>query len=302
MLFLRNNSRFLITSAGARREARLAALRRGMGAGVMLLCALLLAACDTSARRNPLGALPTAIPSIEEFSTAQYLTQNAPPEGFREAVSFPQVDANLRELPGWHYTMLMQFEGVFARTPRETSATTRAEVWFEQIGQARRVLVETSGELLLLEEGARYEAVRLGPDVFLVRDGACLTNVQQDAQTAADLQAGDLIGGVNRATPTARNAGLNGVQAWEYTFTFDDLNLPFFSLADGGQVNSMSGELWVAPEHNVVVRYYLTMEVENAVLTFRTSDTQLPVSGQLIIRYDLTEIGQRPNISVPFGC
>lgn len=266
------------------------------------LLVLLLAACDTSARRDPIASLPTVIPSVEEYATSQFLTQNAPPEGFREAISFPLVDANLRDLPGGHYTMLVQFNGVFARTPRETSATTRAEVWFEQIGQARRVVVETAGELLRLDESARYEAVRLGPDVFLVRDGTCLSNVQQDAQTAADLQAGDLIGGVNRATPTARNAVLNGVQAWEYTFTLDDLRLPFFRLADGGRVQSMSGEIWVAPQFNVVVRYYVTLEVENAALAFTSSDSQLPVSGTLLIRYDLTEIGERPNISVPFGC
>jgi len=38
--------------------------------------------------------------------------------------------------------------------------------------------------------------------------------------------------------------------------------------------------------------------VEKAIIF----DRQVPVSGQVIVRYDLLNIGDVPNITVPFGC
>ncbi len=268
-----------------------------------VLLASALAACSGgSPPRNPLQDIPTPITSFEDFATAQFMTENAPPEGFREAVAFPLIDSSLRELSSWRYTLLVQFEGVFARTPRETSARTNIAVWFEQLGSARRVVVESAGELLRLDEGTRYEAVRLGPDTFFVQGDQCQAARQPDTATAADLQAGDLIGGVNRATPTGRRALLDGTEAWEYVFSQGDVNLPFFRLADGGYIEAMTGEIWVAPQLNTVVRYYLTLDIQSGVLLLTESDAQLPVSGRLIIRYDLSDIGEPQNITVPYGC
>jgi hypothetical protein len=59
-----------------------------------------------------------------------------------------------------------------------------------------------------------------------------------------------------------------------------------------------SGELWIAPQQRVVVRYYLNLTVNNAILF----DRQLPVSGTVLLRYDLYDVGTPFNISVPFGC
>ena len=47
-----------------------------------------------------------------------------------------------------------------------------------------------------------------------------------------------------------------------------------------------------------VVRFYVNLDVENAFIF----DRQLPVTGQVILRYDLYDIGVVPNITVPFGC
>ncbi len=257
-----------------------------------------LAGC-TGQRGQTLEGIPTvaSIQSVEQAATAAVMTENAPPVGFRDTVSFPEVDAKLLELPGWRYIVTLEFNGVFARTPRETSATARAEIWFNQLGSARRILVETSGELIGQEENAAYEAVKLGPDAFLVRDNTCLSNAGADADTAANLRAGLLVGGVTSATPTGRRATLNGEEAWEYAFTQDALNLPSIRLDEGGKMTA-NGELWVSPEDNAVVRFYVNLDVENAFIF----DRQLPVSGQVILRYDLYDIGVVPNITVPFGC
>jgi hypothetical protein len=245
------------------------------------------------------GQQPEDIPTLAAFdplATAQILTQNAPPEGFRESVTFLEVDANLGVLPGARYVVELEFEGVFSRTTRQTSATATAEVWLQQIGSARRVTVQTAGELLGREDNA-FEAVKLGPDAFLVQDGLCLQG-GADASTAAGLRAGTLVGGVTRALPAGLKATLNGEDAWKYTFTTADLLLPNIRLGEGGTLAATGGELWVAPAYNAVVRFYVNLDVTNAFIF----DRQLPVSGQVVIRYDAYDLGIVPNITTPFGC
>lgn len=266
------------------------------GALTLFSLLLLIGACSGQ-RGQSFDDLPTvaSFESIQQQATADFLTQNAPPLGFREVVSYPQVDDGLEQLAGWRYLVTLEFNGVFARTPRETSATARAEVWFNQLGSARRLVVETAGELIGQTEDQDFEAVRLGPDSFLIRDGLCLTG--DAAAVAANLRAGELVGGVNNATPTGRRATINGQEVWEYAFFPDDLNLPAIRLAEDGQVIGR-GELWVAPARNSVIRFYVNLDVTNAFIF----DRALPVTGQVLLRYDLYDIGVQPNISVPFGC
>ncbi len=105
------------------------------------------------------------------------------------------------------------------------------------------------------------------------------------------------MGGVHRATPTGLRATLNGEEAWQYRFNQEDLNLPSIRLAENGTL-AANGELWVAPEHNAVMRFYVNLDVENAFIF----DRELPVSGQVIVRYDLYDVGVEPSLTVPFGC
>ncbi len=260
---------------------------------MLVLLALALTGCQ---QRLSADMLPTPV-TPEALAMAVLLTQNAPPAGF-DAVAFPAIDTNLSRLPGWRYTMLIRFEGVFTGTPRPTQASTQSEVWYNQVASSRRVVARAHGELLNQPELVDYEAVRMGPDVFMVRDGVCLGDADGEAGPAADLSAGALLGGVRGATSASRRARINDQEVWLYSFTYDDLVLPALQLGESGHILSASGELWVAPEHAVVVRYYLTMEVESASVFGST----LPLSGTLMLRYDLHEVGTLPNISVPFGC
>lgn len=266
---------------------------------LLAVCGLaLLAACNPQ-RGLRLEDIPTpaSFDALQEAATAQVMTENAPPPDYREQVSFPETDSGLTGLTGWRYIVTLGFDGAFAADGQPASATARAEVWFNQLGSARRVLVETSGELIGQGENTTFEAVRLGPDAFLVQGDTCLSG-GPDAASAADLRAGRLVGGVLKATPTGRRATLNGLEAWEYAFTADDLNLPSVRLEPNGRISSVSGELWVAPAHNAVARFYVNLDVENAVIF----DRELPVSGQVILRYDLYDVGVPTNITVPFGC
>jgi hypothetical protein len=259
---------------------------------ICLLLLLTVSACEPNSDIIPTFASPEAI------ATGFVLTENAPPSGY-DTVSFPRIDAHLEELSGWRYTMEFEFRGRFSGTPREANARTYATVTYQQLTSSRRVSAEVQQDLQGENAPVLYEGVRLGEDTFLVRDGACLSNAAADASAlVADLSAGDLIGGVNTATTAAQKQVINGEQVWRYDFALDALRLPNVTLNEQSRILSLVHELWVAPEHNVVIRYYVTMEVED-VIVFASP---LPVSGTLIIRYDVTDIGDIPSINVPFGC
>lgn len=266
----------------------------------LLLVVMLLAACRE--RGKTLDDVPTRIPSVDALATADMLTANAPPPGYRESVSFPQVDDNLPRLESWRYEVLMAFDGVFAGTPRPVTGRTTAQVWFRQLGPTRRVVIEGEGELVAQEEGVVLEGVRLGSDTFLVRDNTCLGDAGGDAAVLADLRAGDLIGGVTEAIPAGAKGTINGEEVWRYDFTQEELVLPQIDLGDRGSIIAMSGELWVAPEHDAVIRFYLTLNVENAFVFNLDDPDALPVTGTVTLRYDLYDIGVDPNITQPFGC
>jgi len=160
------------------------------------------------------------------------------------------------------------------------------------------VVVSTAGELLQRPEGETFEAVQLGPDAFLVRGGTCLSSADDDARTAVAINAGDLVGGVRQALPAGQQATINGVKAWRYDFAAEDLNLPPMRFVEDTRITSFAGEMWVAPEYDTVVRYWVTLTVENA----RILANDLPVNGEVRLRFDLYDVGTLPNITVPFGC
>jgi hypothetical protein len=264
----------------------------------LILSILLLAACQGQRGQVAENVVPT-LASVEELATTLPLTQNAPPAPYNDAVTrFSLVDNGLNELAGYHYVVQLEFNGVFSRTPRETQASARSEVWFNQFGSARRVLFTTSGDLIGQEEDAAYEAVQLGPDAFLVQENTCRGSGSAAAETAVELSAGGLVGGVNRAVPAGGHAVINSEDAYTYNFAAEDLNLPPVRLGDDGSQRVTSAELWISPAQNAVVRYYVNLRLENAVIF----NSQLPVTGDLIIRYDAFELGTAFNITVPFGC
>lgn len=272
---------------------------------LFMLMVMLFGACNQGTTETP--PLPTRIDSPEALATSQFMTQNAPPVGFRDDQAFPLIDANLPMLTNWHYEVTLAFNGVFTGTPRPAFASTLVNVWYNQLDSARRVVLEASGIVGGEEqqEVIRREGVRLGPDTYLVpQDNVCQAEAGEDAVVLADFRIGELIGGVTTARSTSINGIINGEQVWGYAFTETDLNLPGIRFGENSRITNLTGELWISPEHNVVVRYWLTMQVENVVVNVLSEnpDSALPVTGEFIIRYDLFDIGINPNISQPFGC
>jgi hypothetical protein len=266
---------------------------------IFVLLMLFMTGCRE--RGLTLDDIPTPI-TPDARATEIVLTKNAPPPNFGE-VAFPEIDLNLPQLNGWHYTVDMEFDGVFTQKERKASGRVVADVWYNQVASARRVVVETQGDLLGLEGSTQYEAVKLGPDTFLVQDGACLSNADESADLIASVGAGSLVGGVNIAPASGLSQQtINDETVWRYDISFDQLNLPQLTLNADSRILAFNGELWVAPEHDVVIRYYMTIDVENAQVFTNVLSTSLPVTGRLIVRYDLFDIGTIPNLSVPFGC
>lgn len=242
--------------------------------------------------------LPTIINDLDAAATAQVMTQNAPPPRFREGIGLPMLEAGLEALPGWQYTVTAEFEGVFSGTSRPATATTTAQVAFHQLTSARRVVLTAEGSLLTDEAPVTSEAVRFGRDVYLVIEGQCSTVSDTEAAAVADAGANLLIGGVTSAVPTGVTGVINGEAVYRYSFEPNALRLASIEPQGDGGVRVINSELWFSAERGAVVRLYMTLDVENASVF----GSQLPVTGQVIIRYDLMDIGVDPNISVPFGC
>lgn len=259
---------------------------------IVLIC--LLSACGES---DPVtSALPTLITDLDAVATDQLLTQNAPPTPYHLSIRVPSLDQGLEDLTSWRADLSVEFNGTFAGTSRTTAARTEAHLFYRLLGNQRRVALTVSGEILGQPEPLITEGVRLGPEVFFVRANSCSTVAATAA--IADLSVGDLIGGVREAVPDGSKGVINGQEVWRYGFLPEDLNLVNVNLAEGGRINFANGELWFAPVPSAVIRFYLTMDVENVILF----DSDTPVTGMIVIRYDLLDIGVEPNISIPFGC
>ncbi len=279
----------------ANRRARLVGPVAGFGLALLLILGLAAACTPQIPADEP---LPTLINDLDAFATAQVKTQNAPPPRFRDRISLPTFESGLESLQGWRYTVIAEFEGSFAGTSRPATAITTAQVAFHQLTSARRVVLSAEGSLLTEGNSVATEAVRIGRDVYLVSDGQCSIVTETDAAAVVDAGVGLLIGGVSEAVPEGITGVINGENVYRYGFTQAALQLASIAPKDGGSVRLISSELWFSADRAAVVRLYLTLEVENATVF----GSQLPVTGQVILRYDLTDVGLDPNISVPFGC
>ncbi|NLX08407.1 MAG: hypothetical protein GXY36_01990 [Chloroflexi bacterium] len=266
---------------------------------VLLLTLIVLslagAACTADPTEEPLPTLA----QMETLPTAIFLTENAPPPGFG-LVSFDPIDANLGDRQGWFYTITGRFDGEFVESGDEAEGEFEIQVWANELGEARRVVLAVEGLALSPDEGVRrLEGVRLSNDYFIVDSGGQCTLGGEGATVIADLAAGQIIGGVVRAVPNGFRMEIEGVPAWQYTFAPEDARLPALHQGSDSVVD-LSAELWIAPQYNAVLRYDIVAQVENV----RVLWSEAPVSGQLVLHYavEAATLDTLPNITVPHGC
>jgi hypothetical protein len=266
-----------------------------LGAWVLFLTAILMG-CQSDTSDDP---LPTAITNLDMAATAIVLTENAPPQPYRERLRLESFEDGLERVEGWRYVVSAELTGNFTGTSRTAEGRTTAEVSYHQRTSARRVKLRAQGNLLTPEGGVVItEAVRIGQDVYLNAANGCHIVTNMDSAAVVNAGVGQLIGGVREAVPTGTKSIINGETVYRYAFLQEALNLASVQPRDGGRVSLMSQELWFAADKGALIRLYLTFDVDN-VSVF---GSQLPVTGQVILRYDLTDLGQDPNINIPFGC
>lgn len=272
-------------------------MRRFFAVGLLMLALVgVLIGCRPDTSNDP---LPTAITNLDAAATAIVLTENAPPQPYRERLRLESFEDGLDRLEGWRYTVSAEFTGNFTGTSRAVEGRTTADVSYHQRTSARRVELRAEGNLLAPDGGVvETEAVKIGADVYLRSGNGCSIVTDTDAAAVVSAGVGQLIGGVREAVPSGTKGVINGETVYRYAFLQDALQLAAVQARDGGRVSLMSQELWFSADKGALIRLYLTFDVDN-VSAF---GSQLPVTGSIILRYDLTDLGLDPNISVPFGC
>ncbi len=271
-------------------------MRISAAALLVLMLTALFTACTSTTNDDP---LPTAITDIDAAATAIVLTENAPPPPYRERLQLESFEDGLDRLEGWRYIVSAEFTGTFTETSRNADGHTTAEVSYHQRTSARRVKLLAGGSLLTQDnQSVDTEAVRIGQDVYLRTASGCSIVTGTDSASVVNAGVGQLIGGVREAVPSGVKGVINGEAVYRYAFLQDALHLSSVQPRDGGRVSLMSQELWFSADKGALIRLYLTFDVDN-VSVF---GSQLPVTGQVILRYDLSDLGQDPNISIPFGC
>ena len=258
---------------------------------LVILMGLLVAACNqtgnTSTEPLPTRANPEAV------QTANSVTP--PPPGF-ESIAFDPIDHNRDQLPSWHFEVTVNFEGQFTETGEDASGSLVMQVWEDSVFRTRRVVLSFLGEAL---SGGitRVEAVRFENDFYILDSNGICTRNNEAAQEIATLTAERLVGGVTLALPTGVAEDINGYTGYQYAFNTENLTIDIFRNSPS-TVDVVGGEIWVLPDHNVVGRFGVSMNVHSAQILFG----ELPVTGGLKYQYNLYDIGEPPDISLPNGC
>ncbi len=281
------------------------ALQRGRFWGVMLVVVFVgaVVACTSApAAEDP---LPTVV-DLTMHPTNAFLTQQAPPAGYRDLTTLSAIDNTLRAQTGWTYTVSATFDGIYDVTGEAVTGTLSARIQGNEPSQRRRVVIAVESGVFLPYDGIlQLEGVRFSNDYYIVDiNGVCTADQggQMVGSEVADLSAGNLIGGVTRAIPTGHQRTIEGLRAWQYTFAADAMQLPAILRRTDSRIE-LNADLWFAPEVNAALLYEVTANVARVHLLW-ADQTQSTVSGTLYLRYelDIATLGDLPNISVPHGC
>lgn len=257
---------------------------------IIFVC-LLVVACDRGSSSDDVP-LPT-VANPDAVRTQMAITP--PPPGF-ETIGFDPIDHNRDQLPSWHFEVTVNFEGQYTETGETATGSLVMQVWEDSVFRTRRVVLSFLGDAIS-GGNTRVEAVRFENDFYILDANGICTQNNEAAQNTATLTAEQLVGGVTLALPTGIAGDVNGYVGYQYAFTEENLTIDIFRNTPS-EVDVVGGEIWVLPEHNVVGRFGVSMNVHAAQILFG----EQPVTGSLEYQYNLFDIGEPPNIALPNGC
>lgn len=254
---------------------------------LLVLIAALLAACgggpkatDTpvpvkeGTQAAPPAAAPTALPTAAP-------TQPAEEYDFDTA-------SDLSQLSSYRVRYVVTWE-----TTKDGQVETGAWDMLEELVReplARRVVWNTSGSG---EEADSVEIIQIGQNMYMNSDSEWLsmTTSETDFFAGNDFLANpmELVAG-NRGKLVQRGVMVNGVSTDRYTFDETSLGADL----DLGAVSKATGEVWVSPTLNVVVKY--TARFEGKDLAIAGGE-----EGWINVALDLTDINKPIEIKAPEG-
>lgn len=264
----------------------------------ILIASVLLAACDQILGEDEPVIIPTvADMDFNQFQTALVFTANAPPTGF-DTIAFPEVDDNLITTVYSRFEINVYFDGYDSNTAEALNGYMRLQSWNDEQHVSRQVKIEFVNDVFS-GGSSNLDIVRISNDYYMLDANGICTYDPALIGDIANLRAGQLIGGIQFAQPTGRKEVVNNLMAWQYGFDPQFVNGPAVEFAEETSVfDLLTGEIWVNPEHNIVLRYAIEMNVHKARLLFGNRE----VTGRLRYQYDVHDIGIQPNISIPNGC
>jgi hypothetical protein len=222
-------------------------------------------------------------------TAAQATSEPPPPLSFGPGdYDLPDPSVGLDALPGYVATLTVSFDGERDGAPerwgRLTSLTARADPPARALAVVR--LGADAGSLVrVVTDGARFERVDNGP---------CTVEVA----TPVDDSNGDVRPGLDPDEPVAALPGVLGAVeiSAEPVASVPSTHYEFDERALGSlDPASVDGDVWVADDSGVVMRYTLVVEGTAAYLG-------AGVEGRLELDYEVTAIGVQDAIEVPADC
>jgi hypothetical protein len=258
----------------------------------LLLVAAVVAACGGSqptatpvpaapAQNTPLAAQPTS--GAKEGPTLQPTVPLASPTSAAEEYNL-SASSNLDKLDS--YSASYSWKWTESQNGTTTTGFWDALEEYSKADSARHIVWSGS-------EGS-IEIIRIGPYTYMKsEDGTWTSMLTSDSETLGSTTALisdplSLIAG-DQGTLVERGVTVNGVAADHYTLAESSGGLLLFGVAD-----KISGDVYVSPEMQIVVKYAAHYEGANLGISGGTN-------GVLDVAFDLTNINKPVSITAPEG-
>jgi len=251
---------------------------------VLIMVALLLASCGSkpspttpaSAANTPAAGAPTAKP------TAVTTSPTAAPTAASEDVDIGDT-SNLDKLDSYRATYLWKWT--------ETKDGAKVEGFWDVLEEY--VKADNARHTIWKSNEGSFEVISIGKDSYWKNndeDWIAMLTSEDDLFGSASFLADPLSGiAGGKGRLVQRGMNVNGVSADHYKLAEESAGARAFGIAD-----KWNGDLYIAPQWDIVVKYAAHYEGSTLGLSGGTN-------GVLDITYDLTEINKPIKITTPEG-